>query len=408
MSSDDLHRLRSFLFQEGYTIQNIELKVDGRSKPTKTENQGLLIEFGQDVSTETTFTLKKENEQIIFSSNERDVLLYGSTFHKSLDHDGNWTFQCYSNNECYYQTIDQLIDKDGIKRKSALERIAKGEFKPDYDPEKVIRKFLLAKNRKNKKNFEALRRDYFEILVNQALILNEHLKQDKKLQTERSGYAELSKLTREILDNGFKTNENLIKSFLAYHKFIDIDIDDISTIIQDQREYHQRIYGLFAKESPSTDIKIVGKAPLDVYRRYCELASHFINALRISVELGNGVEKIKPYKKFTENVEFLRSIKEYEVLVKAIEPRIRHSESHINTEICEKTATVRITEKKGKERIVLCEYPINEISTMILQLDRDFFPAMAISFMIFETFLLGRILDSFEYKILLLGIGNIK
>lgn len=411
MSSNDFLRLRDLLFQQGYTIQSIELKLNGPNTATNIANKCLTFTFdNQNIMTKTTLVLKEENNQIVFTSYERDVLLYASTFHKSLDKDGNWIFQGYTNNECYYATIEQLIDTDGAKRKTAYNRVVKGEFKPEYDPEKLIRKFLLTGYRKNKKKFEVLRRDYFEILISQALILSKYLEMDKKLKNERErlGYAELSKVTGEILEKGFQTKDNQIKNFLVYHKFIDIDIEEITHRIQEEKDYHKKIYDSFAQNAPYTDIKIVGKVPLDVYRRYCELSSHFINALRISVELGKGIDEISPYKKFITNVEILKAVKEYGILIKAIEPRIRNSESHINTEICEKSALVRITEKKGKERRVLCEYPLNEISNMILQLDRDFFPAMAISFTIFETFLLCRILDSFEYRVLLLGIGNIK
>jgi hypothetical protein len=231
---------------------------------------------------------------------------------------------------------------------------------------------------------------------------------DKKLKDERSEYVELSKVTSEILEKGFQTKDNQIKNFLAYHKFIDIDIEELTNKINEEKNYHQKLFESFAQNAPYNEIKIVGKVPLDVYRRYCELSSHFINALRISIEIGNDENPIVAYKKFVTNVEILKSIPEYTMLVKGIEPRIRHSESHINTEIDEKNAIVRVTEKKGKNRKILCEFQLNEISKMILHLDRDFFPAMAVSFAIFETFLLLRCLNSFEYRILLLGIGNIK
>ena len=409
MPTEDLIRLRNLLFQQGYTIQSYELRPDGPTKAINTANEGIKFIFdSQNLVTKTTLVLKNNKDQIVFTSNERDVLLYTSTFHKTLDKDGNWAFQCYTDNENYYKTIDLLVDNDGSKRKTAYDKISKGEFRPGYNPEQLIRKFLLTGYRKNKKKFEALRTDYFEILVNQVLILKKYLEMDKKLKNERLGYAELSKSAREILEKGFQTEENQIKNFLAYHKSIDIDIEEITKKIQEEKDYHHQLFESFAQKAPYSEIKIVSKAPLDVYRRYCELSSHFINALRISIEIGKGDKNTADYKKFVTNVEILRSIPEYAVLVKTIEPRIRHSESHINTEIDEKTGIVRFTEKKGKNRKILCEYPLNEISKMILQLDRDFFPAMVITFTIFETNLFLKILDSFEYRILLIGIGNIK
>jgi len=408
MPSEDLIRLRNLLFQQGYTIQSYELRPDGPTKAIKTANDGIEFIFeDQNLVTKTTVVLKNKEDQIVFTSDERDVLLYTSTFHKSLDKDGDWVFQCYTDNESYYKTIDLLIDNDGSKRKSAFDRIIRGEFKPSYNPEKLIRKFLLTGYRKNRKKFEVLRTDYFEILAHQVLILKKYLEMDKKLKNERLGYAELSKAAREILEKGFQTDENQIKNFLAYHKSIDIEIEEITKKIQEEKDYHHQLFESFAQKAPYREIKIVSKAPLDVYRRYSELSSHFINALRISIEI-KGDKNAAAYKKFVTNVEILRSIPEYSGLVKTIEPRIRHSESHINTEIDEKTGIVRFTEKKGKNRKILCEIPLNEISKMILQLDRDFFPAMVITFTIFETNLLLKILDSFEYRILLIGIGNIK
>jgi hypothetical protein len=391
MSSDDLNCLRNLLFQDRYSIQEIVIKYgDG------------------DKATNTIFTLKKENKKIEFSSCEDDIFLYGSSFHRSLDHNGNWILSSYADDESYYQTIDQLFDKDEVKKKVAYERIVNGSYRPHYDSEKLLRKFILSHNRKNINKFKNLREDYFEILINQALILNKYLELDKKLQQERLGYAELSKKIEIILRNSFLKTDNPVKNFLDYHKTIDLNIEDILKKIQEEKDYHYKIYELIKKDLPNKDIKNLGKVPLDIYRRYCELSSHFINAIRISVERGNGNDNPIPYKKFLSNVEFLKSIPEYAILVKGIEPQIRHSESHINTEIDEKTAIIRITEKKGKNRKLLCEYPLNEISRMTLTFEKDFFPAMTISFTIFESFLLLQILNSFEYRTLLLGIGNLK
>lgn len=390
MSSQDLAHLRELLFQESYSILKIELKIDNQNKTNK-----------------SIFSLKKGVEELVFESSEIDVLLYGSTFHRTLDPDGKWVFISYKDNEKYYRDIDTLIDRDGAKRRAAFDKIIKGNYQPKYDPEELIRKFLLSKKRSNPR-FEPLKTDYFEILIGQALIASDYSKMDAKLQSEREIYSDLTKATRKILSKTFQNRGNAVENFLAYHKYIDIEIEDITKKIQDEKEYHKELYSSLAKQGPSVNIKIVGKAPLDIYRRYSELSSQFINALRISIELGEGLERVLPYKKFADNIGIIKSFPEYSVLVDNIDPRIRHSESHINTEIDEKTSIIRITERKHRQRVVLCEYPLNEISKMILSLDRDFFPAMALTFTIFEATLFLQVLDSFEYKNLLLGIGNIR
>ncbi len=408
MSSEDLQKLRKLLFEEKYAIQEINIKFDGHSSIIKNENRAT-VNLGSDNITTTTITLKKDETQIIFTSIEQDVLFYASSFHRTLDKDGNWVFQCYTDNNCYYGAIEQLVDKDGVKRKNALDRIAKHEFQPKYNPEKLLVKFLLSDKRKNKKNFELLRQDYFEILVNQALVLKNYLDKDKELKKERPEYAKISKAIEEILQKGFQIDENQIKNYLAYHKFIDIDLEDITKRIQVEKDFHHKIYDSFARDSPYTDIGVVGKVPLDVYRRYCELSSQFINALRISIELESQPEiKIIQFKKFVNNVGILKSKPEYASIVESIEPQIRHSESHINTEIDEQRGLVRITERKKRERRVLCEYPLNQISLMVLHMEKDVLPALMLAFTIFETYLLLRVLDSFEYRILLVGIGNIR
>lgn len=408
MSSDDLQKLRKLLFEEKYAIQEINIKFDGHSSIIENENR-TTVNLGSDNIINTTITLKKDGAQKIFTSIEQDVLFYASSFHRTLDKDGNWVFQCFTDNISYYGAIEQLIDKDGVKRKKALDRIAKHEFQPKYDPEKFLVKFLLSDERKNKKKFELLRQDYFEILVNQALVLKNHLEKDKKLKKERPEYAKISKAIEEILQKGFQVEENQLKNYLAYHKLIDIDIEDITKRILVEKNFHHEIYDSFARGPPRTDISVVGKVPLDVYRRYCELSSHFINALRIAIERANQPEeKNIQYKKFIKNVEIIRSKPEYAIIVQSIEPRIRHSESHINTEIDEQNAVVRITEKIKRERKVLCEYSLNQISLMVFQMERDVLPAMTLAFTIFEAYLLLRVLDSFEYRILLVGIGNIR
>ena len=97
-----------------------------------------------------------------------------------------------------------------------------------------------------------------------------------------------------------------------------------------EKNYHQKVYQSFARDAPHTDIRVVGKVPLDVYRRYCELSSNFINLLRISIErTSQPEEKIVQYKKYVNNVEIIKSNSEYAIIVQCIEPRIRHSESWI-------------------------------------------------------------------------------
>lgn len=146
--------------------------------------------------------------------------------------------------------------------------------------------------------------------------------------------------------------------------------------------------------------------PLDVYRRYLEAISHFIEVLRIMIELLNGQVNPKSHKPYVDNCEIIRKIPLYAPLVSSIDPILRHSESHLNTSFDEKSQTIIIKSKRKKGNPVIVTYTLTELQNKLIDLDKNLMPALVVTFTLQEYAMVLRVLESPEYLQTIFGIGN--
>lgn len=396
MASQDFLQLTNLIFKQGSRITGIQLDV----KQAKGK-EGDYIHH-------SLFTLCKNGEKITFESFEKDVLLYGFSFHQIPNAVGDMEFVSIKDLEKYYLDVEFLIDSENKRRAAAFKKVSSGKFKPSYDPEKLVRKFLLS-NKRTSKKFGKLKNDYYEISMYFLLRSKFAVDRDKKLKEERPKYARYSNLIDKLFSRVYRADENYIKNYLKYKNFIDLDLDDLAPRILDEKKHHNRSFKMLSNQGGMPFEEGI-RYPLDIYRRYAELTTHFINAIRISIELLQGNSNPKSHKKFIENCEIIRKFEGYSELIECLDPRIRHSESHINTVIDSQQLKIIITEthkiRKETKREVLCEYDSDQLQEMLLIMERDLIPALVYSFYLNEQVLIDITLHSPEYLISLLGIGN--
>lgn len=108
------------------------------------------------------------------------------------------------------------------------------------------------------------------------------------------------------------------------------------------------------------------------------------------------------------NCDIIRGYKKYSDLIDCVDARIRHSESHINTDINEKLKKIILREDKNGKIIEVGEYTFEKFIEITAELERGLFPAFLLSFFLHEIALIDMVLTSKEYHLLLLGINNIK
>jgi hypothetical protein len=402
MPSQDFLNLTKLLYEQDYKILNLELKFDGI--PNIGSN-GLTINGIRDSkNNKSIISLQKGNENLIFESSEMDVFFYVSSFQVTIDNEGNHIFTRVKDTKKYYSDVKFLLDPDGNKKKAALEKVANGNFQPSYDPEKMVRKFLLSPKKASDK-FEVLKTEYFEICAYFLLLSKSYIDLDIKLKADRPKYNEYCIIIDKLLDVEFRKDTNFIKSFLKYKKNLDLDIEDSAITIAEQKRHDKKVLNMLAKQGPM-EVKTALRFSLDCYRRYAELVSQYMNSIRIILELSSGIEIPKSFKKSVENYKIIKNDVRFITLLDSFDPRIRHSESHINTIIDEKNRKLIITERKKGKREIICQYSIDDFQGMLLVLINELTPALVNTFNIHELIMVDLVLHSEEYLIAILGIGN--
>ncbi len=351
----------------------------------------------------TEIYLEKNGKGCSFTSQEKDVFFLASSFNHTINIEGNLEFMRYRDNEKYFSDLQSLIDPDDKKRQAALNRVQPD----DYDPEELeilIKEYIFDKDRTNKK-YNLLKSNYFDICAYLTLYANQYVQKERELREERPKFAIYSKLIYKILGRAFQTEKNPIKNYLKFKNYVDIEFLDTLNSGLGQKRYHRMQYETYASSGKKQPLETSVMVPLDVLRRYNEVVKEFFNALRIGIELDNGINP-KLNMSFKENVNIIRSFKEYSPLADYVNPIIRNSESHISTEIDTENGTINFFDKRKRKKKIIGECKIRDLQPMITELDKSLLPALFCSFNLQEMVFILMILHSREYRISLLGIDN--
>ena len=228
--------------------------------------------------------------------------------------------------------------------------------------------------------------------------MKEQIGQDQEVKKYLDAHNQLSKVLTKNLSNP-------IKGYHFYKSVVDIDLNEMAESAKTESRYVNQLFGGLALQSP-VKIDMGIKAVLDAYRRFAELIKPLVNTTRIMIQMHDGVSDPKPHLTYVQNVKIISSHNEYSFLVEFIDPHIRNSESHLTTEIKKKEKKILIVDRRKKPKIIIREYTPEELWANLEKLKQVVFLSYFASFVLIDGAFKGVLLQSPEYRMALLSIGN--
>lgn len=354
----------------------------------------------------TTISLKKGEEEISFESQESDVFEFAIRMHVTVNKNGEQEFMNYRDLNRYWDDAGQLVDLDKSKMQMAFKKLHSDKVKFDEDPLELFRKFLEMDNKTSPK-FLMLKEQYFEIFAYTTFLSSSLLKTQEGLVKDKPMSAHYGHLIDKIYAGGFRKNKDIFKNYLDYRGYVLVDIKSITAQTLAQKKHTNDLMAMLASRG-KVDGDIAMPYMLDTYRRFSEIALKLMNPLRIAIELAEGVINPDAFKSSEENCAIIRNKNEYASLVKFLDPFVRHAESHISTEINKNENLVRFFDDRGGKKILKCQYSFHKIADMTNDVSLYLVPTLLLSMQLNEYAFALLVMSSYEYKVLLLGIGNKK
>lgn len=388
MKSKDFVGLMNLLYKKHFKVVSYDVKV----------SKGSIL---------STVSLRKGSRKIRLTSEEADFGMYVLSFKTTANADGNYTLKHIRNIQAYYDDIGFLVDKDESKLRDGIQKVREGKFTPDFNFEKEFNKLLSEKYARNDKKILKLKSNYYEIFAYTLFISKSYLDLRKKSTEKNPLFATYTNMLDSLLGKAFQRGKNMVKRYKSFKDVAKINIERIATQTLKQNSLFKDQLDMLAKRG-----KVRGdlgmQYVLDWYRRWCELSRDFINLTRYAYDQTQGRSTANEVLPFTQNVEILRN-SPYSKLVESLDPNIRHTESHISTEIeyeeGKKGNVVLVDTRKGRRKI-LKRYAFKEVEKMTKTLQTSLYPALIVSFTLLEMALKLLVLRSPEYRFMLLRLGQ--
>lgn len=363
--------------------------------------QKLTIKLGTD---ESKFIFKKEDSEIVFESTKYDVAMLGMSLKQFPNLDYENEFKEVKDLSKYFDDVQFLIDRDKQRLNNARVEIKSGKFKFEYVPEVLLEDFL-ASNKKASKKFEQLKYDYYHLFNYFAGLMVElqksheiHFSKNKKLESQV-----------DLLFKRIMKAINAERAIDSYNKLLTLldfcPQNKLSEYAQLQKHNNKTFEIMQKSYGNKTSVNNVLHLLLDIYRKLAEFSSDYIKTF---AKVEHMIDE-KTYNNnfgFSDDYKYLITIPEYKQILKSLDPAIRHSESHLNTVHDEKAGKILLTKKNGRRRDVIREYSYQEFSSISNELGNGLDLVLAMSVSICHIITLFRVIDSFEYKMLLVQIGN--
>jgi len=343
MKSKDFINLMDLLYKKHFKVASYDVKI---SKDKIKSN----------------VTLRKGFKKIHVSSEEGDFGMYVLSLKTTVNADGDYTLTHIRDIQTYYDDIDFLVDKDGSRLRDAIQKIKEGKFTPDFEFKKEFDKLLSGKYARNDKKILRLKSNYYEIFAYTLFISKSFLEMMRKIAKQNRLSDEYIDMLNSLLGKAFQKGKNMVRRYKFFKDVGKIDIERLATQTLRQDSLFKDQMAMLAKRGKVRgDIGM--QYVLDWYRRWCELSRDFINLTRYAYDLTQGKSKANEVLPFTQNVEILRN-SPYSKLVESLDPYIRHTESHVSTEIEYEEGkignVVLVDTRRGKRRI-LHRYTFKEI-----------------------------------------------
>lgn len=383
--SKDYIKLMRFLHEDKCVLHSIKIKL------------------GLD---ESRFILKEMDKEVVFESKEPDVARLG--LHLKIFPNLNYQdeFREVKDLNKYFDDIDFFIDLDKKKFQAAKNDISVANYQFKYDPVVLVEDFLHF-DKKSTTAYKQLKEDYYHILIYFVHVLTQ-LQRTNEIKCSQN-----QKLKTQV-DFLFKRIMKYISSATpieAYHKLMDLvgfcPQKKMSKYVELHKEFSQTFLIIQKSYGNKTKVDNVLHLLLDIYRKLAEFSSDYIKIFS-KIEHAMSGEKYNKYFGFNKDYDYLTNIPDYKQILQCLDPKIRHSESHLNTEYNRKDGKIIITKKNGRSCKVVREYSYQEFSHISYELYSTLALALTMSVSLAHIITLFSVINSKEYKMLLISIGNKK
>jgi hypothetical protein len=392
MASSSLTELLRLL-HAGFRVETITTRLQPRGPDAS------------DATTHIEVLLKKGSIQRELESDEADFCEYCHRLHRSLDSDGNVVFRPFLDSNQYWNTSMALGEGYEERRKAAIERLRRGEFRFDYSPKALLVDCLKTREW-GAERFLPLRRDHWEIEA--AVLLDHH----RLTQVRNKAYETHPKarrygaLVEKALDDAWQREDTFLKRCIRYLDYASLNLEDAAQRLSQQRKIVEAEYRRVAPETPTEAVHVL-PVFLDAYRRHAEAVWPLIRALSDAAQVAQGRRPHEKTLGYGKRVQRLRE-SPYGESVDCLDPDIRHSESHCGTIIDDANGSVILTEEaEAGVRRVIRSYSYSAFAEIAANLENGLLVALFGEFVVHESALLVAVVFSREYFDLLLSIGNL-
>ena len=229
------------------------------------------------------------------------------------------------------------------------------------------------------------------------------LQRYEQLKLQAPGFETYHYAIENVYMKAFRGDPNFVKNYIQHKTTNDFNLVNFMTQVRAVTQHTELMKTIFAKDGT---IGVQGiLLLLDTYRKYAEACVKPLNLLRIGQEITSGVPCPERMKSAVENRAILQPV--LGSILDCYDPRIRHSESHLNTGVDATNGQVLIYKDDKGHREFLVQYSFAELANMTNMIQHYLFPALAVTaYMEWRTMLLVITTTSLEYKLAMLKIGN--
>ena len=347
MSSKDFARICELYFTPGNKLLNVS------------------VELQRDAGT-ASLDFETASGAVRVESSQFDAIMLAFQFRCSIGSEGSADSAVMKDLETYYAEIDELMDPEKKKLSAAIERVSSGEHEFGFKPASLVSEFIEI-SKPSATRFLPLKVQYFEVIAHFIADGHAYSTAHRKITVARPN-AKRVYLAAEKTIRALWKGDSWLQNFVRLQHSLDLDLEQASKRLGQQ---------LQTFENMTCRLSVHGAIPaeegvqylLDFYRRFSEVCSPLVNALRIAVETHDGEYSPEPKKRYAENCEVLRARIGGDVLL-TLDPWIRHAESHLATQVMAETREVIVPRGRNERRV----YTFAQISNMTEELIRDVVP----------------------------------
>jgi len=205
VNSPDFQRMMKLIHSENAVLQSVSLD-------TREGNEHVVMEF------------LKNDQKIIFESEEDDVCRYAWNFQQSCDAEGNNHFSAVTNLSPYFDDIMRLIP-DKKKLDAAILKYVQGKSFITEDDLKIVDEFIML-GRHHDSKFSELRDKYVDILafaVVRRAHLNEVIGTAKSNHTMYQAYADI---VNAVFKKVSTLGTNPVRNYVEYRQVMTLDVTE--------------------------------------------------------------------------------------------------------------------------------------------------------------------------------------